>query len=422
MDRNRALGCGLLVAAAVLVAACNDGESAAMPAVDGVTTTIAGPPPTSAPSTTSVGMTIGMTIDDADFGWALDGDGSARSGGVDVEFQGAYETTDEAVSFDGYTGHALTPGPSPVDTTESFTLMAWANYADPTTRSAVVGLLGADSYAAVLSVGGEGVWEFTTKTRDVTGGEFATSAVGDEPESGDTWTHLAGVYDAASATTSLYVDGELVGQASAPPLFDAQGPLTIGRGQFDGGPGNYWRGAIGDVAVFQRALSADEVASLYEATQPASPPPPIPSPDPSTYGDGLLNGTWDYVYDDEQAQLIIEDFSEFVDDADEVIVRIGFDDSEFWIGFLFDGVMPMYGKSPEGAGGTFTINDDILTTDEGFGTSDLRFSLDGDQLTLEFLQGCERGGDCTDVGDPLGLAVINHTFTKSSDDPRRYDK
>ena len=91
----------------------------------------------------------------------------------------------------------------------------------------------------------------------------------------------------------------------------------------------------------------------------------MPEPDPSTYANGILNGTWDYVYDDEDAQVILADFAEFVDDADEVIVRIGFDDHEFWIGFLFDGVMPMYGGFPEGAGGTITIEDDVLITDEG---------------------------------------------------------
>jgi hypothetical protein len=401
----------------MLTAACGDGDTTTESA-----DTAAAVDTTTAESSPSAGS---ITLDDADVGWALDGDGSARSGEVDVELSGAFEASTDAVSFDGYTGHAVTSGPSPVDTTQSFTVTAWVNYAKRSGFMTAVGLLGADSYASALAIDDDGEWVFATKTKDLTGVENATVVEGPAATPGTSWTHLAGVYDAAAGTTAFYVNGELAGEASTGPLFAAGGPLTIGRGQFDGGPGNYWPGAIGDVAVFQKALTGDEINTLYDTTSQLSPAPPMPEPDPSTYANGILNGTWDYVYDDEDAQVIIADFAEFVDDADEVIVRIGFDDHEAWIGFLFDGVMPMNGGSPEGAGGTFTIEDDVLIFDEGFATSYHRFDLDGDALTLTFLEGCDWEApepQCSDVGDPLGLLVTEHTFTKSSDDPRRYEK
>jgi hypothetical protein len=413
-----------MVGAVMLTAACGDADTTTTAGDDTTTavdtaaavdtTVAASPPPADA-----------IALDDADFGWALDGDGSARSGEIQVELTGAFEASTDAVSLDGYTGHAVTSGPSPVDTTQSFTAIAWVNYAKRSGFMTAVGLLGADSYAAALAIGDEGDWVFATKTKDLTGVENAVLVEGAAASPGTSWTHLAGVYDAGAGTTAFYVNGELAGQESTGPLFAADGPLTIGRGQFDGGPGNYWPGAIGDVAVFQKALTGDEINILFDTTAPPSPPPPMPEPDPSTYANGILNGTWDYVYDDEDAQVILADFADFVEDADEVIVRIGFDKHEAWVGFLFDGVMPMNGGSPEGAGGTITIEDDVLIFDEGFATSYHRFVLENDLLTLTFLEACDWEAPephCSDVGDPLGLLVTEHTFTKSSDDPRRYEK
>ncbi|HUS42343.1 MAG TPA: LamG domain-containing protein [Ilumatobacteraceae bacterium] len=420
MNGSRICRWALTVAVVALAGACgSDDDTTPANAVDTTTTAVVS---TSAASSDSPGA---IAVDDADFGWALDGDGSARSGGIDVELAGAFEASSGAVSFDGYTGHAVTSGPVPLDTTQSFTLSAWVNYAKRSAFIAAVGLLGDDSYAAALAIGDEGQWLFATKTQDVTGVEHAVVVEGGAASPGDSWTHLAGVYDAEAGTTAFYVNAELAGEASTGPLFAASGPLTIGRGQFDGGPGNYWSGAIGDVAVFQKALTADEITTLQETTEQPEPAPPMPAPDPSTYANGILNGTWDYVYDDEDAQIILADFAEFVDDADEVIVRIGFDDHEYWIGFLFDGVMPMYGGVPEGAGGTITIEDDLLITDEGFGSGVHSFVLADDSLTLTFLEGCDWEApepQCSDVGDPLGLLVSEHTFTKSSDDPRRYER
>ena len=134
MNGSRTCRWGLVLGAVMLTGACGDSDTTTTavgdtaPAVD--STIAATSPPVSA-----------ITLDDADFGWALDGDGSARSGELDVELSGAYEASADAVSFDGYTGHAVTAGPSPVDTTQSFTLTAWVNYAKRSGNNAAVGLL-----------------------------------------------------------------------------------------------------------------------------------------------------------------------------------------------------------------------------------------------------------------------------------------
>jgi len=83
------------------------------------------------------------------------------------------------------------------------------------------------------------------------------------PEAGR-WYHLVGVRDLSRSTLEIYVDGELAGSVSVLGNGDeATGGLVVGRGRFNGGPVDYLDGAVDQVRVFDRAVSADEVAALY---------------------------------------------------------------------------------------------------------------------------------------------------------------
>ena len=64
---------------------------------------------------------------------------------------------------------------------------------------------------------------------------------------------------------------------------------------------------------------------------------------------------------------------------------------------------------PEGAGGTFRIEDDqlILTEANGQGQATYAWVLDGDQLTLTVV---------SQMMDPIGIMIFENTFTKSGED------
>jgi hypothetical protein len=90
----------------------------------------------------------------------------------------------------------------------------------------------------------------------------------------DTWYHGAVTYD--GATVRLYVNGLQENEGSMPGLYtalDANG-LTIGNR-----PGSsLWQGELDEVAIFNRALSAEEIAAIYEARSAGMcMPPPIPT-------------------------------------------------------------------------------------------------------------------------------------------------
>ena len=97
-----------------------------------------------------------------------------------------------------------------------------------------------------------------------TGARALASDLG-KPETGR-WYHLVGVRDTTTSTLKIYVDGTLAGTTSVLATADtATGVLAVGRGKFGGNPVDYLDGSVDDVKVFDRALSADEVAQLDQA-------------------------------------------------------------------------------------------------------------------------------------------------------------
>lgn len=80
------------------------------------------------------------------------------------------------------------------------------------------------------------------------------------------WTHLAAVVDPTSATLTLYVNGAERSRVPAPVgIKPHQGTLFMGRWP---GPNRNLAGTIDDVAIYSRALVAEEIALLASAAAP----------------------------------------------------------------------------------------------------------------------------------------------------------
>ncbi len=76
------------------------------------------------------------------------------------------------------------------------------------------------------------------------------------------WHHVAGVWD--GTTSSLYVDGQLVAtQSDVHAAFTWTTPLRLAYRDTNGGC--HYGGQIGEVRIYSRALSGDEVATNYNA-------------------------------------------------------------------------------------------------------------------------------------------------------------
>jgi len=160
-----------------------------------------------------------------------------------------------------------------VDTTRSFTVAAWVK----------VNRLG--GYQTFVSEDGDVQSSFFLQLRGDSG-HFSFTVPYDFfvlPQSGFTpvvgrWYHLAGVYDAAAQSATLYVDGvfaDVVYKVVAGP---ATGMTAIGRGKFAGNRVDFVNGAVDDVRLYQAALAAPEVLAVAQVGNPALSGPPAVQP------------------------------------------------------------------------------------------------------------------------------------------------
>jgi hypothetical protein len=161
-------------------------------------------------------------------------------------------------------GHLRRYGPggeqSVIDTSQSFTVAAWARITDTGAWRTVVGLNGTtwDRFRLAYDPTHN---EYTFSMADVDSGAFhavwAISTAQPPPVVGQ-WTHLAGVYDAMNHEITLYIDGLPVATTTVPStLPPSGGPLRIGTGQ-----GNNWAGDVAGVRLYYGVASDDEIATL----------------------------------------------------------------------------------------------------------------------------------------------------------------
>ena len=85
----------------------------------------------------------------------------------------------------------------------------------------------------------------------------------------DAWTHVVAVVDRFAGTMVMYVNGVQVDElAIEEPI--PRGATTLYLGRWPS-PGRYLTGDLDDVALWSRALVAEEVAQLYAAPAPNAP-------------------------------------------------------------------------------------------------------------------------------------------------------
>lgn len=167
-------------------------------------------------------------------------------------------------------------------------------------------------------------------------------------------------------------------------------------------------------------VSSPDSASESGPTESTGAPPAMTA---DTAG---LTGTWDYVLDEAGRDVVLESFVEegLIDTADEVVTRIGFDGYDWWQGFLFDGELFLLDGVPEGDGGSFVLDDDLIVMTGAHGQARVTYewAIEGHSLSLTAVEECEVSGSevtCRDDQakmDPVMLLVTDQTFTRSGDD------
>ncbi|WP_189934545.1 LamG-like jellyroll fold domain-containing protein [Streptomyces aurantiogriseus] len=175
---------------------------------------------------------------------------------------------DDAARFAGTTsgtGDVIATNSPVLDTTASYTVSAWVNLADTSAFRTFVAQGGTNRASFYLQYNKTAnAFRFHVPDSDVASPSSFADAQAATAAPLNTWTHLVGVFDASNGSVKLYVNGAQAGSDTNTSPWTGTGPLTIGGTRTAGGTtSDVVNGEVGDVQVYQRALSASEVTSLY---------------------------------------------------------------------------------------------------------------------------------------------------------------
>jgi len=198
--------------------------------------------------------------------------GSTGSGYNPVNDPSDSSATFEAIYAGGAVNSILAPNMgTPNGSNAEFTVMAWANpLANMSGTPTIVGRGGYFQEEFTIDAGSTAN-SLRFEVRNAAGTVYnANSTVSvNTAANQNQWYHLAGVCDEANGLVSFYVDGQLAGTAAIPTASGITNtsttPITIGnRSSTDSVTNNEpWTGSINDVAIFNYALTSNQVAYLF---------------------------------------------------------------------------------------------------------------------------------------------------------------
>ncbi|HEX4793536.1 MAG TPA: LamG-like jellyroll fold domain-containing protein, partial [Humisphaera sp.] len=253
---------------------------------------------TSAPSniasatTANVNNLVGYwTFDEGASNIAADHSGTGNNGTLSGETTWSLGLVGaSAINFHGAgvaDAHVAVPNSSSLQFTaaQSFTVGAWirpnalpGKWAGIVTKSADLG----NGYGIYIDPNNK--WAFATQSDvNVLEGTAATTVSPTRPLAG--WHYVAIVQNGAANTRTLYVDGAAVATGTA---FNASGGGDLWIGGSKGNNTQYFNGAVDDVRIYSRALSASEIQTFATHTLPS----PWTQQDIGTSAAGVGNGTY----------------------------------------------------------------------------------------------------------------------------------
>jgi hypothetical protein len=209
------------------------------------------------------GLVLAMGFNEGSGSVANDSSGAGNNGtlnGATWSTQGRYGG---ALTFNGSSAYVTVPDASSLDVTTGLTMEAWVR---PTELSGWRTILIKESPSSPVPRGSwseRKVWSlYAHSDGSVPRGMIVNTtqnyhATGTSALPLNTWTHLAATYD--GVTFKLYVNGVLVRTTTASgTIFTSNDALRIGGNAVWG---EYFKGMIDDVRVYNRALSATEVVN-----------------------------------------------------------------------------------------------------------------------------------------------------------------
>ena len=175
-----------------------------------------------------------------------------------------------AISLNGSSQYGTTPDEASLDIANQITLAAWIKPARQATqdlikKAAMDTTNGYELSSASTDASSPAPKKVFVRLNQVASANtYRVNSTSDYPFDGNTWMHVAATYD--GVTIRLYINGIQEGSMAASIAIATNSlPLSIGA-QSDGQ--RFFQGALDQVRVYNRALSADEVAGLVGGSLP----------------------------------------------------------------------------------------------------------------------------------------------------------
>ncbi|MFF8862977.1 LamG-like jellyroll fold domain-containing protein [Streptomyces sp. NPDC015139] len=159
---------------------------------------------------------------------------------------------------------------SVLDTTNSFTVSAWARLTSKNHISTVVTQSGsrAGGFQIYYSQSYDR-WVFNRYSAD-SDTPVITRTLSQRPPVVGAWTHLLGVYDQNKKQLRFYVNGRLQATTEYTTPWAAKGTFEVGRMRAGGGYTDYFEGDIDQVQVWNRVVFENELEPIANAEDPAT--------------------------------------------------------------------------------------------------------------------------------------------------------
>jgi hypothetical protein len=203
--------------------------------------------------------------------WKLDGNSNDDSGngndGTDTSISYGAGKISNSAGFNGSTSRIDIPSIEP----SSISVSAWVKFSSRTNQIMVEHIRTRDEYFG-LNFRGWSLWMLTSLGNvgfSIYTGSTTPGATAETPSDSpavDTWFHFVGTFD--GSTVRVYRNGVEGTSASVSLSYGTELEFAnIGVRQYLSYGGDYfsgwWNGNIDEVGIWDRALTADEVAALY---------------------------------------------------------------------------------------------------------------------------------------------------------------
>jgi hypothetical protein len=188
--------------------------------------------------------------------------------------------SNSAIHFGGAGNGKVDVAYSPALNPSNFSFSCWVRVTggDGTYRSALTSRTDTPVSGYLCYASGNNRWEFWT------GNGNSWDILAGPPVVAGAWTHIVGTFDGTNK--AFYVNGQQFGSTQSAFVPNASRSLRMGAGATESDGNYFFPGDIDEVAIFNRALSSNEVVGIYFAGLP----PQIQSAKPLTSGGPVYQG------------------------------------------------------------------------------------------------------------------------------------